>query len=1018
MLGNDTDPDGDTLTVTGNTQPAHSSNTVTVSSTGAFTYIPDSNYSGPDSFSYTISDGNGGFDTATVTITVTPVNDPPNAVNNSYSTNEDVTLSITTPGVLGNDTDPDGDTLTVTGNTQPAHSSNTVTVSSTGAFTYIPDSNYSGPDSFSYTISDGNGGSDTATVTITVTPVNDPPNAVNNSYSTNEDVTLSITTPGVLGNDTDPDGDTLTVTGNTQPANGTATVNPNGAFTYNPDSNFNGTNSFNYTISDGKGGTDTATVTITVTNLNDSPTANPQAVSTNEDTPRVITLTATDPDVGDTLTYSIVAQPTHGTLSGTGATRTYTPAADYNGTDSFTFRVTDAGGLSDTATVTVTVVDVNDPPVANAGGPYSGTAGVTLNVIGSGTDSDGTISTYAWSWGDGTSTPASTFAPAIHTYAAGGTYTITLTVTDDDGTTDTDTAVATVTKNAAPVVSVTSPKSGALVTGPLTVRVKATDVESLAGTLDVEYRIDTGLWTTATYNTFTTSYEGTVATTTLTDGSHSISARATDGFDNTTTSSSVTFIVDNNVAPTARITSPAANTSISGSVTVTATATDDKAVRSVQFFVDGVSIGTDSSSIGGWSVAWNTTKATSGRHTLTATAKDVPGKTGTSAPVIVTVDQPPTVDITRPRSLEVIKERVTIVASANDDLDIDQVEFFVDGVSIGTDTNQSGGWTLSWNTRSVDNGRRTIRAIAMDSNGQTTLDSIIVTVDNDLAPATTITSPRDGATIYAVGIVLFTATATDEEGVVQVEFFVDGSSIGVDDTRSDGWTAVWNAVRATIGSHTIRAVATDTLGQTAADSNQITIQAFTTPTTNPSASTTTVTFVEVDSPAEGLSATAFSLEPPTVSAGGEIALTVALAADTPGKADVQFLLDGAPLGEVATVNAVEASLAAGAVAVFTRTLPDNMQAGLHRVEAVTTDPTPRVLASRIVSVIAGETPDSGSAIPPANDTTDPGSGSSTPISLILAVVIGSGAALAAAGFGAAGWYRRKMIVRRLAARGR
>ena len=976
--------------------------------TGRSPTTPTATSTAPTRSRYTISDGNGGTDTATVTITVNNLNDPPTAVNDTYTTNEDVTLSIAAPGVLGNDTDPDGDTLTVTSNTQPANGS--ATVNANGSFTYNPDSNFNGTNTFSYTISDGNGGTDTATVTITVNNLNDPPTAVNNTYTTNEDVTLSIAAPGVLGNDTDPDGDTLTVTSNTQPANGSATVNANGSFTYNPDSNFNGTNTFSYTISDGNGGTDTATVTITVNNLNDPPTANPQAVSTNEDTPKAITLTATDPDVGDTLTFSIVSNPTHGILTGTGATRTYTPDTDYNGADSFTFRVTDGGGSTDTATVTITVVDVNDAPVADAGGPYTGTAGVTVNVTGAGsTDSDGSISTYAWSWGDGTSTPASTFAPAIHTYATGGTYTITLTVTDNDGTTDTDTATATVTANAAPTVTVNNPTSGAQVTGPVTVRIKATDAESAAGTLTVLYSIDGGVSRTTTYNAFTTSYEGTVDTTTLTDGAHSISARATDGFANTTTSSSVSFTVDNNQPPTASITNPISNTSVSGSITITATATDDKAVTRVEFFVDGVSIGTDTSAAGGWSTVWDTRRATSGRHTLTATATDRPGKTGTSAAVFVTVDQPPTVDITRPASLAVVQERVTIAATASDDRDVDQVEFFVDGVSIGTDTNARGGWSISWNTRSVDNGRRTIRAIAMDGNGQTTLDSVIVTVDNDLFPSVTITAPRDGATIYGVGIVVISATASDDDGVEQVEFFVDGTSLSVDTDATDGWSAVWNPTRAFIGSHTIRAVVTDRAGQTAADSNEITIQAFTTTTTDPSTTTTAPPTVAIDTPAVGLSATAFSLAPPTVLAGGEIALTVALAADVPGKADVQFLLDGQALGDVATIDAFAGT---GAAAVFTRTLPTGLQVGLHRVEVMTTDLPPQVLASRTVGVVVGETSDSDPTA--ATPTTD----SSPPIGLILAAVIGGAAAITAAGFTAVGWYRRKMIVRRLAARGR
>ena len=269
----------------------------------------------------------------------------------------------------------------------------------------------------------------------------------------------------------------------------------------------------------------------------------------------------------------------------------------------------------------------------------------------------------------------------------------------------------------------------------------------------------------------------------------------------------------------------------------------------------------------------------------------------------VTVDQKPTVDITRPRSLAVLEERATITALATDDVGVRQVEFFVDGTSIGTDTSVAGGWSISWNTRNVNNGRRTVRAVATDTNGQTAADSIVVTVDNDLFPSVTITSPRDGAVIFGVGIVVVSASASDDENVEQVEFFVDGTSIGVDADGSNGWSATWNPTRATIGSHTIRAVATDNIGQTTTDSNEVTVQAFTTSTTSPPTSGTVPPEV-VETPAEGLSATEFSLSPPTLSAGDEIALTVALVARVPGTAAVQFLLNGEPLGDTAELERV------------------------------------------------------------------------------------------------------------------
>ena len=136
-------------------------------------------------------------------ICVASENQPPVANPDSYSTNEDTTLTIAAPGVLGNDNDPDSDPITAVKQSDPSHGS--VTLNSNGGFTYIPTLNYFGSDSFTYKAYDGNLYSGLATVTITINAVNDAPVANPDSYSTNEDVTLTIAAPGVLGNDVDVD---------------------------------------------------------------------------------------------------------------------------------------------------------------------------------------------------------------------------------------------------------------------------------------------------------------------------------------------------------------------------------------------------------------------------------------------------------------------------------------------------------------------------------------------------------------------------------------------------------------------------------------------------------------------------------------------------------------------------------------------------------------------------------------------------------------------------------------------
>jgi hypothetical protein len=162
--------------------------------------------------------------------------------------------------VVANDSDPDGDPLTVTGVSDPPHG--TATDNGNGSITYKPDNGFLGDDSFTYTIADGRGGSDTATVNVTVSPPpNRPPTAANDAANVKKNKSVRVL---VLANDSDPDGDALTITRATDPPRGTVTVDRGVSITYRPDHNFVGTDTFTYEISDGKGGVAVAQVTITV----------------------------------------------------------------------------------------------------------------------------------------------------------------------------------------------------------------------------------------------------------------------------------------------------------------------------------------------------------------------------------------------------------------------------------------------------------------------------------------------------------------------------------------------------------------------------------------------------------------------------------------------------------------------------------------------------------------------------------------------------------------------------------
>ncbi|MGV0644287.1 Ig-like domain-containing protein [Mycolicibacterium sp. XJ2546] len=357
VLGNDTDSDGDQLAVT---EVGAAFNGIVTLTDGVITYTPDTDFSGTDLFTYTISDGNGGTATATVAVTVAAVQDAPAPQDDAYTTEEDTPLTIPAPGVLDNDIDVDGDDLSAHLINSPAHGS--IELNGDGSFTYTPFENFHGLDSFTYGASDGNGGTATATVYVRVTPVNDAPVAGDDDVVTDEDTPVVI---DVLGNDSDVDGDTLAVTAAGAAGNGMVTVS-SGVVTYTPDADFHGADSFTYTITDGNGETASATVHVTVNSVNDAPVAFDDIVAVDEDSVAVVDVLANDSDVdGDELSVTAAGAAGNGMVTLIDGVITYTPDADFHGADSFTYTVSDGNGGTASATVYVTVNSVNDAPVAN-----------------------------------------------------------------------------------------------------------------------------------------------------------------------------------------------------------------------------------------------------------------------------------------------------------------------------------------------------------------------------------------------------------------------------------------------------------------------------------------------------------------------------------------------------------------------------------------------------------------------------------------------------------------------------
>lgn len=361
VLGNDTDADGDTLTVDSVVQP--DSGAVTNNENNVI-YIPDDDFHGTDTFTYSVADGRGGSDSATVTITVVAVNDAPLAVDDAYTTAEDTTLTVDASGVLSdlleNDSDIEGSALTAITDTNPSHGA-LISFDADGYFTYTPEPDFNGEDSFTYHVHDGEDDSGIATVVINVTPVNDPPTANDDTSNTQEETPVAIS---VQSNDFDVDGDTISVSLVGSPDNGAAVTDGN-VVTYTPQADFNGHDTFTYTIRDTGGLTDTATVTVEVGAENDPPQALDDGATTEEDTAVTVAVLENDTDPDNDLIVDAAGEPQTGTLEIKDNEIIYTPDADFYGTDTFTYTAREnPDGLTDTATVVITVTAVNDPPQA------------------------------------------------------------------------------------------------------------------------------------------------------------------------------------------------------------------------------------------------------------------------------------------------------------------------------------------------------------------------------------------------------------------------------------------------------------------------------------------------------------------------------------------------------------------------------------------------------------------------------------------------------------------------------
>jgi endonuclease G len=463
-------------------------------------------------------------------------NNPPGTDNQFVTTAEDVPGDITLNAVSASASP----TFTYTIVTPPSHG---VLSGSGPTVSYSPAQDFNGADSFTFRVNDGSQDSNTSTVNITVTEVNDAPVATDDSASTNEDSHVDLSAIDFAGNDsTGPANESLqslTVTSVSVTANTHGTVSlSNGIVTYTPDANFNGAASFEYQVCDNgntNGSPDpqctNGVVNVTVNAVNDAPSANSQSVTTNSNTPVSIPLTGNDLETATAdLTFEVTGGPAHGSLSGTGASLTYTPNTNYSGPDSFQFTVRDAGDgsaaalTSAAATVSITVNDTVAPTI-------NAPANVSVNT-GAGATTCGAVVTEA-QLGTATATDnaggvsiARSGVPAGNVFPV-GTTTITYTATDDAGNSSTATQTVTVIDNTAPTISAPAPTSvNADGTG------HATIPNVVAGT-------------TASDNCGpVTVTQSPLAGTVVGVGTHTITITATDAAGNTSTATTTFTVID------------------------------------------------------------------------------------------------------------------------------------------------------------------------------------------------------------------------------------------------------------------------------------------------------------------------------------------------------------------------------------------------------------------------------------------------------------------------------------------
>ena len=760
VLVNDTDVDGDTITLTG----ATSSQGATSISGGEITFTPSSNFNGSATITYTIEDGATGSDTGTLTINVVNVNDAPVAVNDAATTDEDTSVVI---DALQNDTDIDQDVLSITA---VSVDSGSVLVNGDGNIVYTPAADDNGSATITYTVSDGNDGTDTGTVNVTINAVNDDPVAVADTATVAEDNTVTI---NVLANDSDVDGDTLTLSSAVVTA-GTVNIVA-GQVVYTPDTNFNGTATITYVVSDGAGGEATQTAIVTVTAVNDAPVVTNDTAVVDEDNAVVINALANDSDVDeDALSITAVTASAGSAIVNGDGNVLYTPDADFNGAVTLNYTISDGSGGTDSGTIGVTVNAVNDDPVAVTDtATVAEDNAVTIDVLANDSDVDGdtiTLSSAAVTTG----TVNIVGGQLVYTPDANynGTATITYVVSDGAGGEATQTAIVTVTAvNDAPVVT----NDTAVVDED-----NAVVINALANDIDVDEDALSITAVTASAGSAIVNGDGNVLYTPDADFNGAVTLNYTISDGNGGSDSGTIGVTVNAVNDAPVATADTATVAEDGTVTIDALANDTDVED------DLLSLNSASSPNGIVSIVANELVFEpeldfNGTTTITYSVSDGNGGEDTQT-VTITVTAVNDAPVANDDAAKVTEDgAVSIPVLANDtDVDNDELSVTTASASEGTVSVAANG-TLSYTPPADFDGAATITYSISDDNGGTDTGSVSITVDgvNDapIAIADNATVDEDSSVTIAVlandsdidGDPLTVTAATSSQGTVSID---------------------------------------------------------------------------------------------------------------------------------------------------------------------------------------------------------------------------------------------------------